>query len=205
MLKPDNGRSKSPPRWGRENPIRPEPASRADAPATKSDEGQRAATVVAMVPDSKARQKTQNGNHVVEGSVLNIQEKISKVNAAQISNMDELMPKYPLSGDVPNLNEESQGAPNITNLVLGLGDTESKPNRPKCTWTRLIRMDIGPIESASSIMKSTTGKRGVEDVRNAECNRVTELMSHKCSKVDTEDGNIANISAEVDNHPCREQ
>lgn len=77
-----------------------------------------------MVPDSKARQKTQNGNHVVEGSVLNIQEKISKVNAAQISNMDELMPKYPLSGDVPNLNEESQGAPNITNLVLGLGDTE---------------------------------------------------------------------------------
>lgn len=50
-----------------------------------------------------------------------------------------------------------------------------------------------------------TGKRGMEDALVAEYNRDTKSTFHKCSKVVKEDGNEVNISAGVDDHPCREQ
>jgi len=175
-----------------------------DVPATESDERLEAATAVARVPDYRAHRKTQNGNHEFGGSGPEIQEKISEVNAAQISIVDELMPKLTPGGDVhPNLNVKSKGVSNTTNSSLG--HTKLKPNKPKLTWTRLNRMDVGPIESAGIIMKFTTGKRGMEDALTAECNRDTEPTSHKRSNVVREDGNTINISAGVDDHPCQEK
>ena len=68
--------------------------------------------------------------------------------------------KLPPTGDLyPNLNVDSNGAPNTFNS--GLGYTVSKPNRPKSTWTRSNRMDVGPLDIANSTIKSTMGKRGV--------------------------------------------
>ena len=186
------------------NPMRFEPMGITDVPATESDERLEVVTAAARVPDYRARRQTQNGNHEFGGSGLEIQEKISEVNAAQISIMDELMPKLIPSGDVhPNLNVELEGVSNTTNSSLG--HMESKPNKPKLMWTRLNRMDVGPIESAGIIMKSMTGKRGMEDALTAECNRDTEPTSHKCSKVVKEDGNTVNISVAVDDHPCWEK
>ena len=202
-LKADNGKSKSPPHRGKDSPMRSKPTGRTDVTATESDERLEAMTAAARVPDYRARRKIQNRNHEVGGNGLEIQKKISEVNATQISNVDELMPKLTPGGDMhPNLNDESKVGSNTTNSSLG--HMELKPNKPKLTWIRLNRMDVGPIETTSIIMKSMMGERGLEDVLTAECNRDTEPTSHKCSKVVMEDGIIENISVGVDDHPYQE-
>ena len=112
--------------------------------------------------------------------------------------------KLPPTGDLyPNLNVDSNGAPNTFNS--GLGYTVSKPNRPKSTWTRSNRMDVGPLDIANSTIKSTMGKRGVGEVLVEDCNREIETTSNKRSKVDGEDGKSAYISVGVEDHPCQEQ
>nr|XP_023910504.1 uncharacterized protein LOC112022158 [Quercus suber] len=172
-LKAENGRSKSPPRRSKENPMRSEPVGHTDTVATANDEG-------------------------IE------EEKISEVNAAHNSNVNDLLPIFSPSGDVHQiLNDESNGVTNTSNSSLG--QVELKPNRPKATWTRLNKMDVGPIESTNFKMKPITGKRGMEEAMNPDSNRDAETLFHKRSKVDKEDGIAANTSARVDDHPCREQ
>lgn len=184
--------------------MRSEQAGRADIPITESDERPEAAATVTSVPDFGACRKAQNGNHEFGGSGPEFQEKILEIMAGQISNVHAVMPKLTPGGDEhPNLNIKLEGRPNTTKSSLGL--RESKPNKPKSMWTRLNRMDVGPIESASIITKSMTGKRGMEDALAAEYNRDTESTFHKCSKVVKEDGNEVNISAGGDDHLCREQ
>ena len=101
------------------------------------------------------------------------------------------------------LNDESNGKFSITNSSLG--QVEAKPNKPKSTWTRLNRMDIGPLVSTNFKMESRTGKRGLEEVMSADSNRDAEPKYYKCTKGDKEDGNAENTSAGVDDHPCQEQ
>jgi len=112
--------------------------------------------------------------------------------------------KLPPTRDLyPNLNVDSNGAPDTFNS--GLGYTESKPNKPKNTWTRSNRMDVGLLAIANNTIKYTTGKRGVGDILAEDCNREIETASHIHSKVDGKDGKFAYISVGVKDHPCREQ
>ena len=74
-LKVDNGRSKSPPRWGKDSPMKSKPTGRIDVTATKSDERLKVVTAAARVPDYRARRKIQNGNHEVGGNGPKIQKK----------------------------------------------------------------------------------------------------------------------------------
>lgn len=56
-------------------------------------------------------------------------------------------------------------------------------------------MDVGPQDSASSIIKPMMGKRGMGDVLNEACNKDSEPTYHKLSNVDGEAGNVVYISA----------
>ena len=67
------------------------------------------------------------------------------------------------------LNDEANGKFSITNSSLA--QVEAKPSKPKSTWTRLNRMDFGPLVSTNFKMESRTGKRGLEEVLNADSNR----------------------------------
>nr|POE88502.1 uncharacterized protein CFP56_53788 [Quercus suber] len=176
----DNSRSKSPPRRGNDGPWRSEAKNRTGATATENDGRLEAATAANSVPEYRARRKTQDGNSVIGGSGPDSQEKITEINAAKISKMNDPLPKFTSQGDMhANLHDELDGGSNSTNLSVGL--KESKPNKPKLKWTRLNRMEVGPIETTSIIMKSITGKRGLEDAMNVECSRDTEPSSQKRS------------------------
>nr|POF24583.1 hypothetical protein CFP56_75700 [Quercus suber] len=155
---------------------------RTDAPATESNEVQETAAAVARVKDSSNSQRAQNGRHGCGGNVTEVQEKISEDNAAPYSNVEKLMPGFTQGGDYePNLNNESTVV-NTTSSVLG--HLESKPNKPKATWTRLNRMEVGPPISASSVIKPTLGKRNMGDTLDKDYNIETEYTSLKRSKVE---------------------
>ena len=89
--------------------------------------------------------------------------------------------------------------------IPSLGHMELKPNKLKSTWTRLNRMNVGPLTSADIMLQSTTSKRGLEDVMNPDCIIETEATYHKLSKGNREDVRADNTSAGVDDHPCLEQ
>ena len=161
-------------------------------------------TALTRAQTSMERQKSQNGNLRIGETTPNIPEQISKDDAAQNSNKDTPVTILPLCGDlIPNLNTDSNVVPSTVNLVLG--HTDLKANKPKSMWTRMVRMDVGPSDIANNIIKPTMGKRGMGDVLVEDCNRETEAGSHKCSKVDVEDGKSAYLSAGVVDHPCQEQ
>nr|POF08695.1 hypothetical protein CFP56_04813 [Quercus suber] len=154
---------------------------RTDVRATESNEVQETAAAVARVKDSSNSQRAQNGRHGCGGNVTEVQEKISEDNATPYSNVEKLMPSFTQGGDSePNLNNESTVV-NTTNSVLG--HLESKPNKPKATWTRLNRMEVRPPTSASSVIKPTLGKRNMGDTLDEDYNRETEYTSLKRSKL----------------------
>ena len=120
--------------------------------------------------------KSQNGNLGIGGNVPDIPEQISKDNAAQNSNKVTPITLLQLYGDlVPNLNIDSNVVPSTVNPVLG--HTELKPNKPKSTWTRMVRMNVGPSDIANNTFKPTMGKRGLGDVLFEDCNKETEVGS----------------------------
>ena len=141
---------------------------------------------------------------MVGGSVAEFSEKISVVNAAINSKEADTVPLFPLNETVnQNLNIEANGKPNMDNSSLG--HAEAKPNKPKTTWTRLNRMDIGPLVSSNNKLKSVMGKRGLEEIMNADVYNEAEPTYYKRTKGDKEDGKPDNTAAGVDDHPCREQ
>ena len=93
--------------------------------------------------------------------------------------------------------------PSIVNPVLG--HTDLKPNKPKNTWTRMVRMDVGPSDIANNIIKPMMGKKGLGDVLVEDCNREIEAGSHKRSMVDIEDGKSTYLSTGVVDHLYWEQ
>ena len=203
-LKADSGRSKSLPRRSKENPMRSEPVGSTNTPTTKNDKEIEVMTAVARVLEFRAGQESQNGNSMVEGSVTEISENILVVNADNNSNVADIMSLLSPKGVGHQfLNDEANGKFSITNSSLG--QVEAKPNKPKSTWTRLNRMDIGPLVSINIKMESRTGKRGLEEVMNADSNRDAEPKYYKPTKGDKEDGKAENSLAGVDDHPCREQ
>ena len=103
---------------------------------------------------------------------------------------------------VPNLNIDSNVVPSTVNPMLG--HTEQKPNKPKCTWTRMVRMDVGPSKISDNTLKPAMGKRGLGDALFEDCNTEKEASSQKRSKVDVKDGKSVYLSAGVVDHPCRE-
>ena len=152
-LKADSGRTKSPPRRGRENPMRSKPVGSTDTPASENEDEAEVMTMVARVSKYRAGHESWNGNCVVGGSVVEIPEKISVVNADIKSNMDDILLLFSSNGAVHQiLNDKANGTSNITNSSLG--HVEAKPNKPKTTWTRLNRTDIGPLVSSNNKLKS---------------------------------------------------
>ena len=110
-------------------------------------------TTMARLSENRASQESRNGNCVVGGSVVEIPEKISVVNADIKSNMDDILLLFSSNGAVHQiLNDKANGTSNITNSSLG--HAKAKPNQPKTTWTRLNRMDIGPLVSSNNKLKS---------------------------------------------------
>ena len=73
--------------------------------------------------------------------------------------------------------------------------------KPKNTWTRINRMDFGLGGLARAITLSILGKRELKDGEV----RQYEEQNTKRGKIVEEKGNIVDISASVDSHPCREQ
>ena len=141
---------------------------------------------------------------MVEGSVAEFLEKISVVNAAINSNEDDKVPLLPLNeAGNQNLNTVANGKSNMDNSRLG--HAEAKPNKPKPTWTRLNRMDIGPLVPSNNNLKSIMGKRGLEDILYEDNYSEAEPTYSKHSKGDKEDGKPDNTAAGVDDHPCQEQ
>ena len=207
-LKVDSGWGKSPPRRSKENPMRSELMGSIDTPATKTatkiDEETEVMTTMTRALEFRAGQDSRNGNSVFKGSVTEIPESISVVNADNNSNVADTMPLLlPKRAGHQFLNDEANGKFSIITSSLGQGD--AKPNKPKSTWTRLNRMDVGPLVSTNFKMESRTGKRGLEEVLNTDKNRDAKPKYYKRSKGDKEDGNAENTSAGVADHHCREQ
>ena len=75
-------------------------------------------------------------------------------------------------------------------------------NKKKNTWTRLARMDVGPVEILKEGAKSILGKRNMFEVFS-----IGETEDEKCKgkrgKVNDE-LNMNEVAGEL-NHPCREQ
>ena len=203
-LKANSGRTKSPPRQSRENPMKSDLVGRADTSESENDEKTEVVMVGTRVSKYRAGQDARNGNCVVEGSVAEFPEKILVVNAAINANEDDKVPLLPLNeAGNQNLNSVANGKSNMDNSRLG--HAEAKPNRPKPTWTRLNRMDSGPVVSSNNNLKSIVGKRGLEDFLYEDNSREAEPTYSKRSKGDKEDGKPDNTAAGVDDHPCREQ
>ncbi|KAK7849206.1 uncharacterized protein CFP56_003427 [Quercus suber] len=152
-LKADNGRSRSPTRRGMDSSRGVESIGRTDGRATESNEVQETAAATARVKDPSNSQRAQNGRHGCGGNVIEVQEKISEDNAAPLLNVEKVMPSFTQGGNAePNLNNESTVVHTTSST---LGHVESKPNKPKATWTRLNRMEVGPPNSVSSVLKPT--------------------------------------------------
>nr|POF14646.1 hypothetical protein CFP56_26747 [Quercus suber] len=131
------------------------------------------------------RRKSQNGNLGIGGHVPDILERISGEDATQNSKNDSPVTLSPLCEDLfPNLTTISNGRPSTVNSVVG--QTDLKPTKPKGTWTRMARMDVGPLDKASNIPKPTTGKRELGDALFENGNTETEAGFYKRSKVDGE-------------------
>ena len=73
--------------------------------------------------------------------------------------------------------------------------------KPKNTWTRINRMDFGLGGLARAITLPVLGKRELKDGEVGQY----EERNTKRGKIVEEEGNIVDISAGVDSHPCREQ
>ena len=133
--------------------MRYEPVGSTNTPASKNEDKAKVMTTVARVSKYRAGHKSQNGNCVVGGSVAEIPKKISVVNADINSNEANTVPLFPLNEAMhQNLNIEANGTSNMDNSSLG--HAKAKPNQPKTTWTRLNRMDIGPLVSSNNKLKS---------------------------------------------------
>nr|POE71655.1 isoform 2 of probable 3-hydroxyisobutyrate dehydrogenase-like 1, mitochondrial [Quercus suber] len=149
-----------------------ESIGRTDGRATESNEVQETAAATARVKDPSNSQRAQNGRHGCGGNVIEVQEKISEDNAAPLLNVEKVMPSFTQGGNAePNLNNESTVVHTTSST---LGHVESKPNKPKATWTRLNRMEVGPPNSVSSVLKPTLGKRNKGDTLDEDFNRETE-------------------------------
>ena len=199
-LKADNGRSRSPPRRDKDDTRGVESMGSTDVWATEGNEmhGTTATAAAARDPNSSDSRIAQNGKHGCGGNTIEFQEKISEDNVSLYSNVDKLVPSFVPGGELkPKLNNEATGV-NTTNSVLG--HLESKPSKPKATWTRLNRMEVGPPISTSSIIKPTMGKCNIGEALDKEYNRELGFTSHKCSKKDGEVGNAESISAGVVDH-----
>ena len=71
--------------------------------------------------------------------------------------------------------------------------------KPKPTWTRFNRMEFGLGGLARAITLPTLGKRDTRD----EVSEQVDENEHKRRKVVNKDGSSKDLSAGVDNHPCR--
>ena len=141
---------------------------------------------------------------MVEGSVAEFPKKFLVVNAAINANEDDKVSLLPLNeAGNQNLNFVANGKSNMDNSRFD--HAEANPNRPKPTWTRLNRMDYGPVVSSNNNLKSIVGKRGLEDFLYEDNSREAEPTYSKRSKGDKEDGKPDNTTAGMDDHPCREQ
>ena len=141
---------------------------------------------------------------MIEGNVAESQEKISEVNDTINSKEDDTVPLLTLNeAGNKSLNPVANGKSIMDNSRLG--QAEAKPNKPTPTWTRLTRMDTGPLVSSNTNLKSIMGKRGLKEFLFEADSREAEPTSSKRSKGDKEDGKPDNTAAGVDDHPCREQ
>ena len=82
-----------------------------------------------------------------------------------------------------------------------MGEPGPSSLKPKNTWTRINRMDFGLGGLARAISLPVLGKRGLKD---GEVGQYKE-QNTKRGKIVENEGNIFDISARVDSHPCREQ
>ena len=73
--------------------------------------------------------------------------------------------------------------------------------RPKTTWTRINRIDFGLGGLARAITLPSLGKRDVKETSSGQF----EEHEAKRVRVLNEEDNFVDISAGVDNHPCREK
>nr|POE85718.1 hypothetical protein CFP56_35836 [Quercus suber] len=73
--------------------------------------------------------------------------------------------------------------------------------KPKSTWTRFNRMEFGLGGLAHAITLSPLGKKDMRD----DVDEQVDGNEHKRGKVDNGGGFSEDLSARVDNHPCRKQ
>ncbi|KAK7852267.1 uncharacterized protein CFP56_039359 [Quercus suber] len=146
-LKADGGRRKSPPRRSQDSTPRAASMENFDDQDKERSKAPAAATTLTGAQTSLERRKSQNGSLGIGGHGPDIQERISGENETQNSKKDSPVTLSPLCEDLfPNLTTISNGGPSTANLVVG--QTDLKPTKPKGTWTRMARMDVGPLDKS---------------------------------------------------------
>ena len=196
-LKAANGRNKSPPRrrnatWVGESPLEKEVHTGAAGSGVQADE-----TVAARVSPINDDHNFHYGKDEINGNIPRIQEDISPEPLIKDSK-----PLQEIGGaSVSCSNKVSSNGPKANNMEMGQAQT--KPDSTKKTWTRITRMEVGPVEKSLNTQLSKLGKRQLENALEKNDETKSTLLHQKRSRVSGGGDFSESISAGVEGHPCR--
>jgi len=114
-------------------------------------------TVAAKVSPLNDDHNSHYGKDEMNGKIPRIQEDISS--ESLIKDSEPL--QEPGGASVSCSNKVSSNGPKTNNMELGQAQT--KPNSTKKTWTRITRMEVGPVEKSLNTQLSKLGKRQLEN------------------------------------------
>ena len=154
-------------------------------------------TVATRVSPINDDYNSHYGKDKMNGKIPRIQEDISS--ESLIKDSEPL--QEPGGASVSCSNKVSSNGPKANNMELGQAQT--KPDSTKKTWTRITRMEVGPVEKSLNTHLSKLGKRQLENALEKNDETEPTLLHQKRSRVSGGDDFSESISAGVEGHPCR--
>ena len=105
----------------------------------------------------------------------------------------------PSGVSVSSSNNDSSNGSKITNIELGQAETQT--DSTKRTWTRITRMEVGPLERRLTTHLSKLGNRQMEDALEKNGEAESTSLHLKRSRVSGGHGFSKSISAGEKDHP----
>ena len=148
---------------------------------------------------------SEKGSSVNQGFVPDIQQSNSETVGNEVIRMESgVMAYMGIVGQVSNLKGCADSDKLKIDEIIDSG-VDGLSSRPKSKWTRLVRMEVGPVASEGNNYKEKLGKRKTMHCTEEDKHDIWDVPSLKQQKVDGKQTLSSEKSARVETHPCREQ
>ena len=200
-LKSMGAHSWSPPKSGQGRSIR-----RAEAEEEESYRGRKQQTQVAAEDAASADKKGNDLRNNKDGEIPVTAADSPEVNACMIKGdvtVTKLMASTCMEGN--SVGPGGAEAKDVldSNGEHGLGKTQIGPSKPRPKWTRLLRMDCGPVEETKGELVKHLGKRSVSAIMEEE--NANNIGMHGSKRGKTQNDLEVFAEARVLEHPCQSQ